>query len=69
MTNLALVLSEPIYGAHYVHSDLGLWQDVVAAYLAEKTSRRRLADAGHSFVMGELSDERAVQRVLEVALG
>ncbi len=74
MANRALVLSEPIYrpepfvpGVHYIESSLDLWPEVIEAHLADEMSRCRMAEAGHAFVMSELTYERSVARVLEVA--
>ena len=74
MANRALVLSEPIYrpapfvpGEHYLEAEPEAWPELVESQLADEEARRRVADAGHAFVMNELTFEHAVERVLEAA--
>jgi spore maturation protein CgeB len=74
MANKSLVVSEPIVypepyvpGEHYVSASLEDMPDVIRYYLANESERERIADAGHKFVTTELTFDRSVSRVLELA--
>ena len=74
MCNGSLVISEPIVypepyvpGVHYVSSTLEDMPDVIGYYLANESERTRIAEAGRNFVTTELTYERSVKRVLELA--
>jgi hypothetical protein len=76
MANGAAVVSEPMYrpepfvpGRHYVSTAVDEIPAAVARLLEEAKEREALAALGHEFVTTQLTLERSVARILELARG
>lgn len=74
MANRSLVLSEPIDrpdpykpGVHYVETAVESMPEMIRYYLSHEEERQRIADAGHALVTGELTMQRSIQRIIEMA--
>lgn len=74
MSCRSLVVSEPIVspepyvpGTHYVSVPLADMPDAIRYYIDNEAERARIADAGHRFVTTELTLERSVRNILELA--
>jgi len=72
----ALVVSEPLYdpapyvpGEHFVEAAVDDMPSIIERYLADEGERTRLAQAGHRFVMTELTMERSFSSLLDVVAG
>lgn len=70
----ALVVSEPVYapgpyvpGRHLVTASLDALPDAIRHALAHEDERRAIADAGHELVTRELTMDRSVGQLLELA--
>lgn len=73
MTNMALVVSEPVYhpapyvpGKHYVSAPIAEMPQVIRYYLAHDDEREAIASEGHRLVTQELTMARSVSRILEL---
>ena len=74
MANKALVISEPIHqpdpfvpGTHYVSAPLTEMADVIRYYNDNEDEARRIADAGHHLVTTELTFEKQMKQILDIA--
>ncbi len=74
MANRSLVIAEPIFdpapyvpGTHYVSASLADMPDVVRHYLSNEGERAKIADRGHRFVTTELTLEKSIAQILELA--
>jgi hypothetical protein len=70
----SLVISEPIVspepyvpGTHYASVTLADMPEAIRYYIDNDAERARIADAGHRFVTTELTLERSVSKILELA--
>ncbi len=74
LANKALVISEPIYdpapyvpGKHFVMAPVEELPDVIRHYLANDAERERIVEEGHRLALIELTMERSVECILQLA--
>jgi glycosyltransferase involved in cell wall biosynthesis len=70
----SLIISEPIVspepyvpGIHYVSVSLADMPEAIRYYIDNDAERARIADAGHRFITTELTLERSVRAIIELA--
>lgn len=74
MANRSMVISEPIVnpepyipGRHFVSATLDEMPETIEQFLHDDAARDRIADAGHQFVLSELTMERSVETLSRLA--
>jgi hypothetical protein len=74
LANKALVISEPIHdpapyvpGKHFVMAPIEELPQWIRHYLSSEAERARIVEEGHQFALTELTMERSVSRILQVA--
>lgn len=74
MANKALVISEPVHlsgpyepGVHYVNASPDEMPEAIRRFLADDDARTRITETAYRLVTEELTTERSVARIVELA--
>ncbi len=74
MATGAMVVSEPVYlpapfepGVHYIESEVDRMADTVRSYLADEEARRRISEAGYTFLNGLHTYDDVFAQLMELA--
>ena len=74
MASKALIVTEPIFlpdpfvsGRHYVSAPVEEMAETIRAYLADEAERRRITERAYSFVSEDLTAERSLATILDLA--